>query len=812
MKFDKPTTAFSEANLALREGNYAKAIKLYELCEKKNPLMSSAIKFNVQLALDKFIRGKYECNLKSKTIGLQPLNQLEQDIDDEKHWLSLGNDPHFQVSFDSEFSLQAGWYRIDIIIDSSEEKNLARIYLDYGNGYSENNTLRLPYQKNILTTRVFHTDKPIKNVRFDPKEAKGRFTIKALQWRNIKPEQATRLMVSQLAWQNKNHEYIEESRLLRELNIEAQYNCVELNDLIASKYEGLFEHIAEPIDYKRWIADMESPTIPTGEEAALAVINFNRKPLISIIVPTYNTDEQYLRECIESVISQSYPKWELCIADDASPKPHVKEILEHYQKLDKRIRVVYRSKNGHISQASNSALKLAKGDFVALLDHDDILPDYALFYIAEAINKNPNAQIFYSDEDKLDPQGNRVDPHFKSDWNPDLFYFQNYVSHLGVYKRSLLNRIKGFRQGVEGSQDQDLLLRCLPLVKTDQIVHIPKILYHWRVIEGSTALASGEKSYTTEAGIKALRDYFSKVNPKVEIEAGLVPNTYRTRWPLPIKSPKISLLIPTRDRLNLTEVAVRSIIEKTRYSNFEIIILDNGSVEPETLAFFDQIQLEDSRVTVLRYDHPFNYSAINNFGVAHSSGEIIGLINNDIEVINAEWLCEMVSHAVRPDIGCVGAKLYYPNNTIQHAGVILGIGGVANHSHKNYERNSPGYYARLYGTQNYSAVTAACLLVRRDIYLEVGGLDEKNLTVAFNDVDFCLKVRSAGYRNLWTPHAELYHYESVSRGAEDTPEKINRFTAEVEFMQNKWGSQLLSDPYYNPNLTNILENFSLRAK
>jgi GT2 family glycosyltransferase len=811
MTLQRPTTSFSEANNALREGNYLKAIKLYELCEKKTPELKNAIQFNSKLALKRFIQENHSSRPKSNTVGLIPLNQLQQDSEDEKYWLSLGDDPHFQLSFDSELSLKAGWYRIDLIIDSSKEKNLARVYLDYGDSYSEANSLRVPYQKNTLTTRVFHARMPINSIRLDPKEVEGRFAIKAIQWNNISEEDALQLMTSQLAWHNLDNEYIEEAKLLGELQLEACHNNVDITDLITHKYNQLFEQIPETVDYKNWIEHFEKPSLPSADETAATIENFKQKPLISIIVPTYNTDAVYLRECIDSVIEQSYSNWELCIADDASPKPHVKEILKHYQKSDKRIKVVFRPKNGHISQASNSALKLAKGEFVALLDHDDALPKHALFYMVDAINSNPDAQIFYSDEDKLDLQGVRVDPHFKSDWNPDLFYFQNYVSHLGVYKRSLLNRIKGFRTGVEGSQDQDLLLRCLQQVNNSQIVHIPRILYHWRIVEGSTALASGEKSYTTEAGVKALRDYFSKVNPKVQIDAGQIPNTYRTRWPLPDSNPKVSLLIPTRDRLSLTEVAVRSILEKTIYSNYEIIILDNGSVEPATLAFFEAIQIEDTRVKVLRYDYPFNYSAINNFGVEHSDGEIIGLINNDVEVINAEWLSEMVSHAVRPDIGCVGAKLYYSNNTIQHAGVVLGIGGVANHAHKHFEKNSPGYYARLYGSQNYSAVTAACLLIRKKIYLDVEGLDEKNLTVAFNDVDFCLKVRSAGYRNLWTPHAELYHHESVSRGTEDTPEKMQRFTAEVEFMQSKWGSQLLQDPYYNPNLTNTLDNFSLRS-
>ncbi|HHL8379246.1 TPA: glycosyltransferase [Escherichia coli] len=497
------------------------------------------------------------------------------------------------------------------------------------------------------------------------------------------------------------------------------------------------------------------------------------------------------------------------IADDKSPKEHVQRVLREYEAKDPRVKVVYRQQNGHISAASNSALQIAIGEFVALLDHDDALPEHALLFMAQTIHSQPNARILYSDEDKLNAKGERFEPHFKSDWNPDLFFSQNYVSHLGVYHHDLLKKIGGFRLGVEGSQDQDLLLRCLPHVQADQIVHIPRVLYHWRTVEGSTALASGEKSYTTDAGIKALQDYFATRQPGVKVEAGRVPNTYRVCYPIPEPAPLVSLLIPTRDRRSLTETAVRSILEKSTYTNYEILILDNGSVEAETLEFFSQIQEEDHRVKVLAYDYPFNYSAINNFGARHAKGTIIGLINNDIEVINPEWLTEMVSHSLRPEIGCVGAKLYYPNDTLQHGGVILGIGGVANHSHKHFSRTHPGYFARLVCTQNYSAVTAACLLIRKEIFDAVEGLDEENLKVAFNDVDFCLKVREAGYRNLWTPYAELYHYESISRGIEDSPEKIARFTGEVDFMKAKWGTHLEIDPFYSQNLTKTKEDFSI---
>jgi glycosyltransferase involved in cell wall biosynthesis len=540
--------------------------------------------------------------------------------------------------------------------------------------------------------------------------------------------------------------------------------------------------------------------------------SFKHEPIISIVMPVYNTAEIFLRRAIDSVLAQSYDHWELCIADDASRKLHVRKALEEYARQDTRIKIKFREQNGHISAASNSALELATGEYVALMDHDDELARHALFFMVEAINRNPSAQILYSDEDKIDELGNRSDPHFKPDWNPDLFFSQNYVSHLSIYRCELLQRIEGFRIGVEGSQDQDLLLRCLPCVNPADIMHIPKVLYHWRALEGSTARTSEEKTYTTEAGIKALTDFFSSQDQNhIQVEAGLLPNTYRVRYPIPQPEPLVSLLVPTRDMLEVLEPCIRSILERTTYQNYEIVIVDNESVQSATFDYFKYIQAEDARVRVLTYRYPFNYSAINNYGVQQARGELIGLVNNDIEIINREWLTEMISHALRPEIGCVGAKLYYQDETIQHAGVIIGLGGVAGHSHKYFPRSASGYFCRLKIVQNLSAVTAACLIVRKSIYEQVGGLEEAALRIAFNDVDFCLKVREAGYRNLWTPYAELYHYESKTRGAEDTPEKQARFNSEIEFIKTKWGKVLARDPFYSQNLTLAREDFSIGA-
>lgn len=734
------------------------------------------------------------------------LNQLSVDIGSTQGWQSVGDDPYFIIDLGQLPKIEKGWYQFNLTLDCQPKQGLAKLYLDSGKGFNEFETVSLPYKRAVTASRLFYLESPLTTLRFDPLEQASTFSVNQFEITAINDSQIEHALLARIQQEHQSYRNMPLTTIKE--SITAESGILSIDRLLAL-YNETFSFTLPSIDYEEWIEAVEAPSLPGHVEVANMLSTMTHPPLISVAMPVYNPAEIYLRACLDSVLAQSYPHWELCIADDHSPKEHVQRVLREYEAKDERIKVVYRQQNGHISAASNSALEIARGDYVALLDHDDALPEHALLFMAQAICEQPKTQILYSDEDKLNGRGERFDPHFKSDWNPDLFFSQNYVSHLGVYRRSLIQQIGGFRQGVEGSQDQDLLLRCLPHITAEQIVHIPRVLYHWRTIEGSTALASGEKSYTTDAGIKALRDYFASQQSSVEVEAGLVANTYRIRYPIPESAPLVSLLIPTRDRRTLTETAVRSIIEKSTYTNFEILILDNGSVEQETLDFFMQIQQEDSRVKVLCYDHPFNYSAINNFGAHHAKGSIVGLVNNDVEVINPDWLSEMVSHCLRPEIGCVGAKLYYSNDTLQHGGVILGIGGVGGHSHKQYPRHHPGYFSRLLLTQTLSAVTAACLLIRKDIYNEVAGLDEENLHVAFNDVDFCLKVREAGYRNLWTPYAELYHYESISRGAEDSPEKIARFAKEVNFMKTKWGENLEVDPFYNQNLTKDREDFSI---
>lgn len=562
-------------------------------------------------------------------------------------------------------------------------------------------------------------------------------------------------------------------------------------------------------DYKKWSRQYCTLTDHDHEVIKRNIQQLEFHPLISIVMPVYNTPTEFVDAAIWSVRKQLYQDWELCIADDNSANQLIRDLIIKHGKEDKRIKWRFRESNGHISAASNSALELAKGEFVGFLDHDDTLSEDALYHVVQSINANPNVKILYSDEDKVCEKGNYFDPHFKSDWNPELLFSHNYVCHFVVYRLDVVRNAGGFRVGFEGSQDHDLILRVMKHVSTKDITHIPKILYHWRALPGSTALASQQKDYASEAGLKALQEHFDHVDGNAHVEMGPVPNSYRVRYPIPNPCPLVTIIIPTCDKLNLLQNCLNSILDKTIYPNFEIIVVNNRSQQNETISYLHLVQEIHKNFEVINYDHEFNYSAINNLAVKRSNGEILALVNNDVEVINPEWLSEMVSHACRPEIGCVGAKLCYADGTVQHGGVILGIGGVAGHSHKHFHREANGYFSRLKLTQNLSVVTAACLVVRKEVYEKVGGFDEQNLKVAFNDVDFCLKVREAGFNNLWTPFAELYHLESESRGGEDNREKQERFATEVQCMTSRWGQKLLNDPYYNPNLTLDAEDFSL---
>lgn len=535
-----------------------------------------------------------------------------------------------------------------------------------------------------------------------------------------------------------------------------------------------------------------------------------RKPLISVVMPIYETSERLLREAIESVQRQLYPNWELCVADDASTAPHVRQVLTHYASSDPRIKVSFRATNGHIVAATNSALSLAVGEFIALMDHDDLLPEHALYEVVVEINAHPDVNLIYSDEDKIDAEGARLDGYFKSDWNPELFLTQNMISHLGVYRKSLVDRLGGLRLGFEGSQDYDLALRVVAASRPDQIRHIPAVLYHWRRDTGTFSETWLDRC--TAAARQAIAEHLKAKAPPVMgaevVPAPRVPEHNRVVYPVPEPRPMVSIIIPTRNRSELLARCVEGCLQRTDYEPIEIIIVDHESDEPSAIRLLNELR-QDHRVTVCPFQGEFNYSKMNNVAVRQAKGDVVLLMNNDVEVIGGDWLREMVSHAIRPEVGAVGAKLLYPDRTVQHAGLALGAAGVALSYHLGAPSDSVGYFGHLSLQRNVSAVTAACMALRRDVFVEVGGFDQVNLPVAFNDVDLCLRIREKGYQIVWTPYAELYHREGASRGTDDQPKRSERFESEIEYMHQRWAIELVAEPFYNPNFSLSRADFIL---
>lgn len=566
--------------------------------------------------------------------------------------------------------------------------------------------------------------------------------------------------------------------------------------------------------YAVWIFNNE-PTQQQLKECARKIRCFSYQPKISIITPVWNTDEKWLRLAIESVINQVYDTWELCLVDGGSTRPHIRPILQEYAEKDPRIRVKFLKENKGIAENSNEALALATGDFTGFLDHDDELAPFTLYEVVKLLNRNPDLHCVYSDEDKIDGAGDRKDPFFKPDWSPDLFLSQNYLCHFSVIRKTLTDSAGGFRGGFDGSQDYDLFLRVMENLSPSAIGHIPKILYHWRTILGSAADHTDAKPYAFNSARKALQDALARRKINGEVQDGLFPSSYRIRYTIP-DTPKVSIIIPTKDNVRVLQRCIDSILGRTVYKNYEIILVDNQSVKKETADYYDHLK-DNQRIRILSYDRPFNFSAINNYAVSKVTSPYILFLNNDTEVISGEWLSAMLEHARRDTTGAVGAKLLYPDGRIQHAGIILGITGtpgqkgVAGHVHKYIPDKNPGYFLRPHVIGNTSGVTAACMLMKKDVFEKIGGFDE-NLAIAFNDVDLCMRIRENGYLIVYTPYARLFHHESLSRGHEDTPAKQQRFRQETEYVRKRWGSVIDSgDPYYNPNLTLEREDFSIQG-
>jgi O-antigen biosynthesis protein len=553
--------------------------------------------------------------------------------------------------------------------------------------------------------------------------------------------------------------------------------------------------------YRRWIEKYEAMTPELRAKLAAEVAAWPARPLISVIMPSYNVDPKWMSLAIESVRHQIYPYWELCISDDASTRAGVQPLLERYAAQDRRIRVTFRNENGHISQNSNTALGLASGDFIALTDADDLLSEDALFWLAREIALHPEVDLLFSDEDKIDRWGRRFNPYFKSAWNPALMLSHNAFSHLGAYRREIVEEVGGFRKGYEGSQDYDLVLRCAERTTVDRIRHIPRVLYHWRALPGSTAVSGSAKSYAWEAGRAAIADHLQRLGIRGLVQRALISD-YQIAYDVPVPAPLVSIIVPTTLSSPTTASCLASVLGKSSYEAFELLIVTHSEDlrAARDRSEFSKI-LAHPKVRIVEYgERPFNFSRVANLGARSGRGGLLCFLNDDVEVITLPWLERLVARALLPGVGAVGTLLYYPNNTIQHAGVILGVDHMADHVYRRRRRGYRGYFGRGALEQDYSCVTAACMLVRRETFEAVGGFDE-TLPVAFNDVDLCIKIRRSGGRIIWTPAVEMYHWESLTLGHHDSPARRDQFRRDVGMIRERWHDVLEGDPCYNPNLS-----------
>lgn len=718
-----------------------------------------------------------------------------------------GSMPTLDLEFEADNSvisnLPAGFYSFDAKIETP--KGTLFFFLYFGRhqksikAFNETERVFLSFDSLKQAKQMIQIPEGVRYLRLQVYDFDGQFSISDLRIRHLGS-----LNILSLLFNTSIRPLLTNPQLLASKIRKAWY-CFREGGLLSLKNKLLGGRVSD--NYNDWVARFDSFSDGDCERIRIAAEKLDYKPLISIVTPVFNPPINHFRACLDSVINQGYENWELCLSDDCSTDPEVRSVINQYCANDARIKAVFRDSSGHISAATNSALEIATGEYVAFLDHDDELTPDALYMVARELNLHPDAQLIYSDEDKKTSAGMRINPHFKSDWNIELLTQQNYVCHLLVIRKSAIDAVGGLRSEFDGAQDWDLILRVGERLRQEQIRHIPHILYHWTLIPSSTAQSTTAKPYVLEAQCKAVQEHLDRTGQHAKALIWHSISHINIDRSVPVPAPKVSLVILTRDKLSLLKPCVDSLLKETKYRNFEVIIVDNGSVKSETFRYFDEIQIAHSNVRVIRDERPFNFSALNNFGARYCSGEILGFLNNDLKFTHGEWLDRMVAQAIREGVGVVGARLLFPSNLLQHGGVILGIGGVAGHNHKGRPKEDPGYFNRAILSQNLSAVTAACILLRREVFEKIQGFDEK-LSVAFNDVDLCLRIREAGFQVIYEPRAELYHYESASRGYENTAEKFERFEREIATMKKRWLPKLANDPFYNPNLTNLSEDFA----
>jgi len=749
---------------------------------------------------------KKEYSLKSgqnsfvgKNCALMPCSQLKM-LEGGK-FKATGADPWFLVN-----GAAAGcWIKLEITGSSAASRSF-KLYIMDKKTLSESDALPMGTLgsnpgKLSITTRL---PAGMRMLRLDPGDSPGEFTITSAELtkvRGVEASAAKKAFGRLLS--NPGHII---SRTLQVLKTQGIKGLVK--KVLSFESSVSLRGQSDLISYPRWQQVCEP-----DEEAIKEQVRCwkEKKDLskISIAVPVWNVEPGMLREMIESVIAQTYPAWQLVMADGASSSDDVRQVMREYAAKDSRITNVFLKENLGIAGNSNAALKECTGDIIALLDHDDILPPWALNDVAVAALKHPEADMFYTDEDKIVSEtGERCDPHFKPDFNIDMLRSINYICHFLALRRSLWEKVGGFNTGYDGAQDYDLILRASEMAQG--IVHIPHICYHWRIHSASTAMAVGIKPYVIDASIKAIDAHLARTGTAGKAERGATPVSFRVRYSLE-RQPLVSILIPNKDNTDTLDVCLSSLYALTEYKNLEVIVIENNSVLPETFDYYRMAE-EKYGIKLVTYDKQgFNYSLINNFGAQAARGEYLLLLNNDTQIIEPDWLTELVSVAVQPGVAAVGALLLYPDDTIQHAGVIMGMRGIAGHAGIGKPRDDYGYFNRYQMIQRMSAVTAACMMVDAELFRKVGGLKE-SYQVAFNDIDLCMRLGQYG-RIVYDPFCKLYHHESKSRGQEDTPEKVARFKREIERLQSDWGDFLeKGDPMYNPNLSLMVGDYLIKAR
>ena len=696
---------------------------------------------------------------------------------------SVGPDPQCQLLLTN--NLSPGWYVIQyqLILEEGKIRN-PKFYLDSGDGYNESEIILLPRYDKKPVRKIVYIPKSIRKIRFDPtEEEKTIFKVLDFALTKLSPVKLYR----EIRRSRKNNRINNRSKSVK---------LVLKNDV--KQIEALFQNSFienDPFLYGEWIDNYDTYTEDDFQGFKARQSAFASRPLISVLLPTYNSPHKWLRECIESVIEQVYDNWELCIADDNSTDEEVRTIIKEYANADKRIKFEFRQENGHIAATSNSALSLATGEFITLLDHDDKFPKLSLYRVVEAINEDRSIDFFYSDEDKIDTEGNRSLPFFKPEWSPALLFSQNYITHLACIRRELLLKVNGFTKGMDGSQDYDVFLKVI--LAGAKVKHLPYILYHWRLHESSTSMVSASKPYAHIAGKQALESFLSKKYPEhfSRVDDGENTFTYLPRFRFN-KENKISIIIPTKDKIEFLEPCIKSIREKSTWLNYEIIILDNNSTEQNTFAFFDKIQKEEPNIRVIEARFEFNWSKLNNFGSRHATGNYLIFLNNDISVITPEWMEMLCEYASLPDVASVGASLLYEDNTLQHSGVVVGMNGWADHVFKGmHPSHFPSPYVSNVITRNVLAVTGACVAVEKSKFDRLGGFDE-DFIICGSDVEFGIRAFKKGLFSVILGTVRLFHYESKSRGS---------FVPENDFVQSSikyepYRTQQ-TDPFFNPNLS-----------